>query len=48
MEKLGYSPKCMPSHIKAIREFEKRKGDPKFVSPKFSDFGDVMKWLDEK
>ena len=46
MAKIGYAPKWGDIHTKAFQEFEKRKDDPKFVSPKFDNVDDALEWLD--
>lgn len=47
MAKKGFEPLWGHSHTKAIENFEAKKDEQAEFSPKFSDFGDVMKWLDD-
>ncbi len=48
MIKNGFIPVWKSVHTIAIEEYKRHKGDQSKLSPKFSDFGDVVKWLDEK
>jgi hypothetical protein len=48
MAKKGYQPSWNHSHSEAVGDFEAKKGEQAVFSPKFSDFGDVMKWLDDE
>ena len=47
MVKKGFVPEWKPVHTTAVEDYENQHGDQGKLSPKFSDFGNVMKWLDE-
>ena len=48
MGKIGYAPKWGLTHTKAYEEFQQKKNEPGFVSPKFKDVDKAMNWLNEQ
>ena len=47
MAKKGFIPKWESFHTVALDDYTHHRGDQSKLSPLFSDFGDVMKWLDK-
>ena len=45
MGKIGYAPEWGDEHTKAYEEFERRKTEPGFLSPRFKKIDDALEWL---
>lgn len=48
MGKIGYAPKWGILHSKIADDFIARKGEQGKVSPRFTDVGKAMEWLNAK